>query len=358
MAQVYQYKYDSEFVLESGKKIPGFHLGYSTFGKLNADKSNVIWIFHALTANSDPTEWWPGIVGEGKLFDPNHHFVICVNMPNSCYGSSQPLDINPTTGKQFLHDFPLFTTRDMVLAFDHLRLHLGIEKIAVGIGASMGGQQLLQWVVEAPDLFEFIIPIATNAVHSAWGIAFNSSQRWAIESDPTWLDGTETAGVNGMKVARSMALLSYRNYETYRVAQEGYTSSTESNPVDSQVFRAQTYQYYQGEKLAERFNAYSYYLLSKAMDAHNIGRGRGGVQKALESIKAQTLVIGVSSDILFPPAEQLFIADHVHNATCEIIDSLYGHDGFLLENETLTDLIRNFIKNASKRREVAHTTIY
>lgn len=343
MAQIHPYNYNSEFVLESGKKLSGFHLGYSTLGTLNEEKSNVVWIFHALTGSSDVEDWWPGLVGEGKIFDPRTYFIICVNMPNSCYGSIQPLDTDPATGKPYYHHFPWFTTRDMVIAYDHLRVSLGIEHIYIGIGGSMGGQQLLQWAVEKPTLFSHIIPIATNAIHSPWGIAFNSSQRWAIESDPTWQEESDTAGMNGLKVARSIALLSYRNYETYQFSQEGYTSESESNNVNEQIFRAQTYQYYQGNKLVTRFNAYSYYVLSKAMDAHNIGRGRGGVKNALERIQAKTLVIGISSDLLFPPTEQEFIAAHIPNATCKIIDSLYGHDGFLLENESITDLINNFI---------------
>ena len=213
------FQYRQPFKLESGISIPGYHLGYTTFGELNAAKDNAVWVFHALTANSNPVEWWDGLVGNGKLFNPNQHFIVCVNMPGSCYGSINPLDIDYTTNEPFFHGFPLFTTRDMARAYKPLKDYLGIDKIFVGLGGSMGGQQLLEWAVEEPELFNHIIPIATNAFHSPWAIAFNSSQRMCIEADSTWKNKNAEAGIIGMKVARSVALLSYRNYETYLFAQ-------------------------------------------------------------------------------------------------------------------------------------------
>ncbi len=221
--------------MESGRKLKEFQLAFTTMGRLNEEKNNVVWIFHALTANSDPSEWWPGLVGNGTLFDPDQYFIVCVNMPGSCYGSIGPLDPDPETGTPFYHNFPMFTTRDMIRAFQYLKDHLNIEKIHIGIGGSMGGQQLLEWAIEEPELFEYIIPIATNAVHSSWGIAFNASQRWCITNDPTWKNENELAGMDGMKAARSLALLSYRHYETYASSQHGFTTDTESLPVDQQV---------------------------------------------------------------------------------------------------------------------------
>ena len=180
------FKYNHTFKLESGCVLPGYQLAYHAYGQLNERGDNVVWIFHALTANSDPAEWWSGLVGAGKYFDPVNDFIICVNMPGSAYGSSSPVDQNPEGSEPYYHDFPWFTTRDMVRAYEPLRHFLGIKKIKVGIGGSMGGQQLLEWAIESPNLFDAIIPIATNAYHSPWGIAFNSSQRMAIEADATW----------------------------------------------------------------------------------------------------------------------------------------------------------------------------
>ncbi|RYZ28977.1 MAG: homoserine O-acetyltransferase [Chitinophagaceae bacterium] len=327
---------NDSLTLESGTTLSGFHLGYTTFGTLNASGDNVIWIFHALTANSDPTDWWPGLVGEGKLFDPADYFIVCVNMPGSCYGSISPLDVKSGKSEIWYHDFPLFTPRDMIRCYQPLRRALGINKIKIGLGGSMGGQQLLEWAIEEPALFEYIIPIATNAAHSPWGIAFNASQRLAIEMDSTWKEKDAAAGITGMKVARGFALISYRHYTTYGKGQ------TEHDGALLDGFKSESYQRYQGEKLAKRFNAFSYYFLSKSMDSHNVARSRGSAAHALGSITAKTLSIAIETDILFPPEEQKFIADNIPGAQFTVIQSPYGHDGFLLEFDQLEPLIRNF----------------
>ncbi len=323
--------------LESGYSLKSYHLAYSTYGAINETKDNVVWIFHALTANSEAEDWWAGLVGKGKLFDPEIYFIVCVNMPGSCYGSIGPLDINAETQKPYYHDFPFFTPRDMIRSYQPLKDELGIRKIKIGIGGSMGGQQLLEWAIEEPDLFEYIFPIATNARHSAWGIAFNAAQRMCIESDNSWKENLAHSGIEGMKVARSIALISYRHYETYHVSQ----SENDIEKIDH--YKSESYQKYQGEKLAKRFNAFSYYFLSKSMDAQNVGRGRGGIENALQKIKANTLVLGIFTDILFPISEQQFIANHISGANFIGIYSLYGHDGFLLEFEQIEVIISSFL---------------
>jgi len=327
------YQVKGEFQLESGRSIHDLQLSYTTLGTLSPSKDNVIWIFHAMTANSNPTEWWPGMVGQGKFFDPNNYFIICVNMPGSCYGSTGPLDIDPVTGKPYHKSFPFFTSLDMARSFQALKNHLGIEKIYLGIGGSMGGQQLLSWACMEPELFDYIVPIATNAFHSPWGKAFNASQRMCIEADPTWKEDHPDAGKEGMKVARSIALISYRHYETYWSTQQDDKSTLDH-------YKSESYQRYQGEKLAKRFNAYSYYVLSKSMDSHHLGRGVESAEKMLANIKSNSLTIGISSDILFPVKEQEFIAAHIKKGSLEIIDSNYGHDGFLLEDEKITMLLK------------------
>ncbi len=343
------FEYNQSFTLENGGTLPGYHLAYTTLGKLNAKKDNVVWVFHALTANSNPADWWPGLVGEGKLFDPGKYFIICANMPGSCYGSIGPLEVNPQTGERWFHDFPLFTTRDMVRAYKPLKDALGIENIYIGIGGSMGGQQLLEWAIEEPLTFDHIIALATNAQHSPWGIALNASQRMCIETDSTWKEKIQEAGIQGMKAARSIALLSYRNYNTYNLTQprDKKTAWPVSHHFGGEA--AESYQRYQGEKLAKRFNAFSYYRLGQAMDAHDVGRGRGSVEQALERIKAKTLVIGISNDLLFPPEEQKKIADHVPGASYHLIESLYGHDGFLLEYDKIETIISGFVSEENKR---------
>lgn len=330
------FHYHQPFELESGKTLPGFQLRYTTLGRLNASRSNIVWVCHALTGSSDVTSWWSTLFTEDSPFNPNDHFIICANMPGGCYGSTGPLSINLETGKPYFHSFPALTNRDVVKAFDLLREHLGFEKVNTLIGASLGGQQLLEWAVSKPEVFGHIIAIATNAFHSPWGIAFNEAQRLAIEADPTWKENDERAGLNGMKAARAIGMLSYRHYTGFAQSQsERSTEVTED-------FRAATYQRYQGEKLAKRFNAYTYWLLSKMMDSHNLGRGKESVEEALRSIRAKALVISIDTDILFPPEEQQFLAKHIPDATLKTLSSAYGHDGFLVEFETFKKIIKEF----------------
>jgi homoserine O-acetyltransferase len=333
----YTYQHSTPFVLESGASISGFHLGYTVLGNLDLSKNNIVWVFHALTANSNPAEWWDGLVGNGKFFNPDEYCIICVNMPGSCYGSISPLDNNPETGNPYYHRFPFFTPRDMIRAYQHLKNHLGILQIHIGIGGSMGGQQLLEWAIEEPALFEFIVPIATGAALSPWAIAFNASQRLCIENDATWPEQHAQAGMGGMKVARSIALLSYRNYHTYGTLQ----AEEDGNKLDD--FKVESYQRYQGKKLSDRFHAFSYFAITKSMDSHNVGRNRGGIVKALACISAKTLVIGITSDILFPLSEQQFLAKNISGAILITIESTYGHDGFLLEFTQIEHALQKFV---------------
>jgi homoserine O-acetyltransferase len=348
MPEIFEYK--QSFALESGHSLNGYHLAYTTYGSLNNRKDNAVWIFHALTANSDPSEWWPGLVGEGKLLDPSIYFIVCVNMPGSCYGSIGPLNVNPETGLPFYHSFPFLTTRDMIRTYQPLREFLGIDRIHIGIGGSMGGQQLLEWAIAEPSLFRYIFPIATNAQHSPWAIAFNASQRFCIESDPTWPNKKENAGIEGMKVARSVALISYRSYDTYNIGQHEQSAEKITH------FNSESYQRYQGEKLAARFNAFSYYTLSRSMDSHNVGRGHKSIEDALHKITANTLSIGIKTDILFPVVEQEYLAAHIQGARFRLIDSPYGHDGFLLEYDQITNLVTDFMKKDLSTTQKLETT--
>ena len=339
------FNYENPFTLESGVTLPGYHLAYTTHGKLNADKSNVVWILHALTANSNPLEWWPGLVGDGKFFDPAKYFIICANKPGSPYGSVSPLSINPQTNQLYYHDFPVFTMRDMIRTFQHLKDHLGIRKIFIALGGSTGGMQLLEWAIEEPELFEHIVPIATNAVLSPWAIAFNASQRMAIEADITWLERRPDAGQKGLAAARSIALLSYRHYNGYDITQPRDKSFVAlGNEV---TYAADNYQRYQGLKLVNRFNAICYYRLSQSMDSHDVGKNRGGVERALRTITAKTLVIGITSDVLYPITEQEYLQKKILGAELLAISSDFGHDGFLLEYEKIETALKRFIQGKS-----------
>ena len=326
------------FPLELGAVLPDLTIGYHTHGRLNASKDNVIWICHALTANSDPMEWWPGLVGPGKLFDPDHHFIVCANMLGSCYGTTGPLSVNPGTGTAWYRDFPEITIRDMAAAHELLRHHLGIPSIHTLIGGSIGAHQAMEWAISQPHLVENLVLLATNAVISPWAIAFNQSQRMAIEADPTFFGRSPDGGRAGLRAARSIALLSYRNLQTYNRTQQ----ETDINKTSG--FKASSYQEYQGEKLVKRYNAYSYHVIARAMDTHNVARQRESIAKALGCIRSKTLAVGISSDILFPPHDLKIIVQHVPGSRYAEINSDYGHDGFLIEDTQLTSIIQTFYK--------------
>ncbi|MBE9583713.1 homoserine O-acetyltransferase [Mucilaginibacter sp. JRF] len=332
------YRYTNKFTFECGKELQQLEIGFNTYGKLNPNRDNVIWVCHALTANSDVLDWWKGLFGAEDFFNPDEHFIVCANILGSPYGTTHPLDIDPETGEPYYLTFPEITIRDMVQAHRLLAEHLGIDKIDVLIGGSLGGQQAMEWAIVEPKRIKNLVLIATNAKHSAWGIAFNESQRLAISADPTFYENTPQGGANGLKAARSIALLSYRGYKTYNITQQEDSDSLTDG------YKSASYQNYQGQKLVNRYNAYSYWYLSKVMDSHNVGRNRGGVDKALSLIKAKTLVIGITSDVLFPIDEQRYLFQHIPKAAFAEFDSFYGHDGFLIETEALTNIIKSFLK--------------
>ena len=333
------FTYDKPFELECGAVLPSLTIAYDTFGELNSERSNVIWVCHALTANSDVADWWPHTVEEGCFLDPAKYFTVCANFLGSHYGTTGPLSVNPATGEPWYGDFPKVTVRDMVRAHQLLAEHLGIERVKLLIGSSIGGFQCLEWSVMQPDFAERAAFIATTPRTKPWASAFNESQRMAIEGDHTFGERSVEAGLDGMATARSIALLSYRGGMAYDKTQE------DENP-DEVGFerRVLSYQRYQGEKLRRRFNAYSYYRLSQAVDSHNLGRGRGSVEEVLQQIKAKSLVVAITSDILFPPSDHTVMVENIPNVEYHLIDSDFGHDGFLVEHKQLNDIILNFLK--------------
>lgn len=333
----YQFQYKGDFKLENGQSLRDIQVAYHTAGMLNAVKDNVIWVCHALTANSDVADWWPNMVGDGLLFDTSKYFIVCANFLGSCYGTTGPLSVNPETGAPYYHDFPLITIRDMVNAHEVLCKHLGISKIFMITGGSIGSFQALEWSIMNPSLIENLVFMVSGVFASPWNIAFNESQRLALVADPTFKTKSDTAGQAGLKAARSMALISYRNAATYNKTQH----DDDLNKLENH--RVVTYQQYQGDKLVKRFNAFSYYSISRSFDSHNVGRNRGSIENALAQIKAKTLLIAISSDLLFFPDEMREMQEYIPNADFIEIDSLFGHDGFLIETKKLTEVIRDFL---------------
>lgn len=334
------YHYKKEFPLECGAVLPEITIAYHTYGTLSPEKDNVVWVCHALTANSDVADWWPHTVEKGKFLDPERHFIICANFLGSHYGTTGPLSVNPLTRQPWFGAFPRITVRDMVRCHHLLAEHLDIHRVKMLIGSSIGGFQCLEWAAMYPDSVERLVLIATSARSKPWAIAFNESQRMALETDPTFGEDSESAGWAGLCTARSIALLSYRG-------QTAYDQTQEDSEADKKTigYRVCSYQRYQGEKLQRRFNAYSYYRLTQAIDSHNIGRGRTSMEEALAGIRSRCCIIAITSDILFPPSEHDVLRSHIPNTEYHLIDSSFGHDGFLIEHEKLNHIILNFLNH-------------
>ena len=324
------YIHKGKLNLEAGCELEDINIRYHISCESPVGKK-VIWICHALTANSDPSEWWDTLCGPGLLFDTDKYFVICANILGSCYGTTGPSNY----AKAPMRRFPLVTIRDLVAAHELLRKHLGIETIDFLVGGSNGGFQSIEWAVSHPQVVRNLCLLATSAVVSPWCTATLEAQRMAILADPTFDEQKDLhGGAAGLAAARSMALTTYRNYEGYVATQ----FETDENFL--LAHRAVTYQQYQGQKLVNRFDAYSYFSLTLGVDTHNIGRGRGGIEEALKKITARTLCIGIDSDILFPVEESARIADGVPHGVLEVISSDFGHDGFLLEYQQIGEAIR------------------
>uniref|UniRef100_UPI004047D3A7 homoserine O-acetyltransferase family protein n=1 Tax=Algoriphagus sp. TaxID=1872435 RepID=UPI004047D3A7 len=332
------FKSSEPLLLESGAVLTDFSIAYSTYGQLNAERSNVIWVVHALTGDSQVATWWNGIVGENGLFNFSNHFIICANLIGSSYGSTNPLSTNPNTGTSYFYDFPSLTTRDLAHSLELLRKHLKLEQIHTLIGGSLGGQVALEWAFLLGFKLANAIVIAATAKTSPWVIGFNEAQRMAIAADTSWGQGHPDAGKKGLEAARAIAMLSYRNPLDLNAKQQESTEKLDG-------FLASSYLNYQGAKLAKRFQAFSYWTLTKSMDSHDMGRSRGGLESALNGIYARVFAIGVNSDLLFLTEESKFISKMVPSGQYGEIISTTGHDAFLIEFQQLSRLIQKFYKS-------------
>lgn len=336
------YRHAAPVHLECGATLPEVEIAYHTYGTMSAAKDNVIWVCHALTANSEVADWWPHTVEEGRFLDPTKYFVVCANVLGSCYGTTGPTSINPETGRPYYDSFPMVTVRDMVQCHQLLAAHLGISHVSMLIGASIGGYQAIEWAATDPawaDRFAFLF---TAEAVTPWIAAFNESQRMAIELDPTYGNETPEAGRSGMAVARSIGLLSYRGGSGYNISQ-----ADRGDEANMFAHRVQSYQRYQGEKLRRRYDCYAYVRMCNAVDSHNIARGRGRMEDVLATITAPTLLMACTTDLIFPPAEQAMMRDNIPNNTFRLIDSPFGHDGFLVEYEQLDAIIQEFMYSST-----------
>ncbi len=333
------YEYPHPFPLERGGVLPTLRIAYHTYGTLNETKENVVWVCHALTANSEVADWWPHTVEKGRFLDPERHFVVCANILGSHYGTTGPLSINPQTGEPWYDTFPKLSMRDVVRAHRLLADHLGISRIKVLIGSSVGGFQAVEWAVSEPEFIDRLALIATAPKATPWQIAIDQTQRMAILADQTYGTKSPEAGKAGMAAARAIGLLTYRGPEGYNLTQQEH----ETGPRYAD-FRACTYQSYQGEKLCRRFDAYSYMAILDTFDTHDVGRGRGGVDEALQRISARTLVVGITTDLIFTPEEMRTLTSQIAGSCYHEIASPFGHDGFLVEHEQLNQILMPFME--------------
>lgn len=330
--------FQQAFELESGQTLSELRIYYHTYGKLNEKRDNVLWVCHALTANSAVHDWWSGLFGPAKVFDPERYFIICANNLGSPYGTSCPDHSHPQTKERYGMNFPEFTLRDTAKANLLLLDHLGLNDIEILMGGSCGGNIAEEMAILSPERVKQMILLCCSAKEQPWTIAIHHAQRITLESDPDFAMNKADAAPAGLKAARAFALPLYRNPVSMNLRQQ----ETEIDKLDD--FKASSYVAYQGNKFVDRFDAHCYYKLLNALDTHNVGRYRGSIEKALGMITAKTLVIGIDTDIFIPAEEQQYLAKHIPHATYAEIKSIYGHDAFLIETEQIQNIIDDWQK--------------
>ncbi len=356
------------FALEAGGRLDEITVAYETWGHLDIDASNAVLVCHALTGDSHASGgiapghpsvgWWDDLIGPGRAIDTDRYFVVCSNVLGGCQGTTGPASVNPATGRPYGSDFPQVTIRDMVRAQQLLASRLGIERWLSVVGGSMGGMQVLEWGAMYPRRVRSLVPLATAAAASATQIAWSAVERLSIVTDPNFNDGDYyDAGPGGgpwkgLMIGREIAQITYRSAEVFdeRFGRAHHDYRAEFHPWGR--FEIESYLDHHGQKLVRRFDANSYLVVSKSMDLHDLGRGRGGVGAALGRLRVPVLTASISSDVLYPPCQQAEIHDGISagggDCRYEVIDSPQGHDGFLLESGRLGPPIREILERAEK----------
>ncbi len=329
-------------VLESRAQLAPVHVAYETYGRLNEDGTNAILICHALTANAHAagkhsaiektSGWWDPLIGPGRAFDTDRYFIVCPNILGSCYGTTGPASLNPLTGELYGLDFPQFTVRDIVTVQKKLLDLLGVRQLVTISGSSLGGMQVLEWPLMYQEFCKSIIPISTAAKQTAWCIALNIAARTAIINDPDWNYGDyERQPAKGLTLARMIGMISYRSATEFEQRFEHDNHQIES------------YLRYQGEKLLSRFDANTYLYLTRAMDFHDITRERGTLENVLAEVDCPVCCIGFSSDVRYPVSNQEEIVKHIPNSELHVLNSIHGHDSFLIEFDAMSEVIKGFV---------------
>ena len=355
------------FMLDSGRTLAPVTVAYETYGSLNAAGDNAVLVCHALTGNAhaggfssaDPRTagWWEPLIGPGRGLDTSRYFVVCSNFLGSCYGTTGPTSLDPSTGNPYGPDFPQMTVRDMVRLQKALLDHLGVTSLRTVIGGSLGGMQVLEWGVMYPEQVRSIVPIATAAQHSPWCIGLNDIARQAIMNDPAWRGGRYDLSAQpraGLSLARQVAMMSYRSDISFlaRFGRERQ-ASPESGPQAAgdarfdfrNLYQVESYLRYQGDKLVNRFDANTYIAISRAMDLHDVAYGRESVRGVLGGLSMPALCVGITSDVLYPVHEQKTIAGMIPQSTYREISSPHGHDAFLIEYDQVAAVVAAFLRD-------------
>jgi homoserine O-acetyltransferase len=328
--------------LESGEVLPNVTIAYQTWGTLNAAGDNAILVNHALTGWSDVPGWWPSMVGPGLPLDTDKYFIICPNVIGGCQGSTGPASLAPD-GKRWGSRFPTVTIRDMVAAELALTNLLKISHYILAVGPSLGGMRSLEWAIQHPDRVRAICTIGSSAVATGDQIGTASIQIRAIKADPNFNNGDfyglADGPIEGMGIARRIAHLTYRTESEMDVR-----FGRELQGDDTGRYAVESYLDHQAQKLAHRFDANTYIALTEAMNSHDVGRDRGGVAAALASVEIPVVVVSIDTDRLFPPRLQEEIVELVPKAAELItVSSPFGHDGFLIDVESVGDAVRKAI---------------
>lgn len=338
--------------LEGGGRIEGVKVAVRSWGRLNPAGDNAILVCHALTGSADVDDWWEKLLGPGRALDPEKDFIVATNVLGGCYGSTgpgdnhlgtairplQPGDAPPDSSTTPQSSFPSITIRDQVAAQARALQELGVRGLELVIGGSMGGMQALEWGIIEPLPVRAVAAIGTPASHSPWAMGLADAQRAAIRSDPAWKDGKYDPGKpprKGLAIARMIAMCTYRSPGSFKLRFD-----REKHPAGH--FQVENYLRYQGKKLGDRFDPNSYLTLTEAMDTHDLARDRGSLGEVLEGYRPEVLVVGIPSDVLYTSEEIQELAAGIPQAELAWIDSPHGHDAFLMEQDTLCELVRGF----------------
>jgi homoserine O-acetyltransferase len=346
---------DEQMLLESGRSLAGVTLHYAVYGRLNAARDNAVLVCHALTGSALVGSWWPEIFAPGAVLSLEHDFAICINLLGSCYGSTGPGSVDPETGKLYGPDFPLISVRDNVRAQGRLLDSLGIRRLRLVLGGSLGGMQALEWTILDPDRVEQAVVIGVAPL-SAMGLALNHLQRKAIQEDPEWQGGhylPQRPPRSGLSLARQIAMLSYKSAVLFdeRFGRKPNRNGEDPWGLDDQGgglvggrFDIAGYLDHQGERFIDRFDANAYLAILRTMDTWDPLHGYSSAAEAFGRIRARLSFVGISSDWLFPPEQVRAFAEAIRAAGVEAdyrqMTSDHGHDAFLAEQAELVRLLQ------------------